>query len=78
MVFLAILGVPLIFIGGCMTTLGLMRSAGHIFVSGYGPKLPTGSRAYRQHVDPQIRARRIKLGLKLCAIGAVLVAIASF
>lgn len=77
MSLLLFLGIPLIFLGGCLTAAGFIRSGSHAFISGYGPKQPVGSRAYRQPFDPDSRRRRVTRGLKLCGIGAVLVAIAS-
>ncbi|MEM7120659.1 MAG: hypothetical protein AAF563_05235 [Pseudomonadota bacterium] len=76
MSLLLFLGVPLIFVGGCLTAAGFIRPGSHAFISGYGPKQPVGSRAYRQPFDPGSRKRRITLGLKLFAVGAVLVVVA--
>jgi hypothetical protein len=78
MSLLAFIGVPLIFIGGCVTAAGFMRPESDSYISGYGPRLPIGSRFHREPPGRQGRTRRIKLGLKLCGIGAVLVFLASF
>lgn len=80
MSLLAFIGIPLIFIGGCLTASGAFGPAGSTFVTGYGAA--RGSVVHsRAHTSPQRaegRKKRIKLGLKLCGIGAVLVLIASF
>ncbi len=80
MSLLAIIGIPLIFIGGCLTAAGLIGPAGSTFVSGYGAGhgSPVHSRVHTRPHNPQRRPKRIKLGLKLCGIGAVLVVLASF
>ena len=78
MSLLLFIGVPLIFFGGCLTAAGFLGPTGSTFVSGYRTSggMPIPSRVLNQPYDGERKKKMRWLGLKLCAIGAVLVVVA--
>ncbi len=78
MSLLLFLGVPLIFFGGCLTAAGFLGPAGSTFVSGYRTSggTPIQSRVHNQPYDGERKKKMRWLGLKLSAVGAVLVIVA--
>ena len=79
MSILAILGVPLIFLGGCLTAVGVMGSVGNSYVSGFHGSVatPVHSNVQKRPHNRQNKKKMVKLGLKLFAAGVLLVAVAS-